>query len=765
MDLLKNSLLNPQSESVYTSINLTDFFIAHQLFFLGMIALFSLLGYLLHQRYKFLSLPIKKFSLLIVSFEIILTAIIFLEFTHISELEHTSAKSNQTLYSSHTLLNNWHNINTTLSEYAKSHITTNKPQFKHDYLHILSIQKGTQPRPFFYSANYWRLDTQLRDKYYPDNKQESLQQRINTQSFSPDEQTLIQHILATSKEQREIEQQAFSLFANNQKQQAINLLYSLKYTATTATNALHFTQLLASIYTKNQVHHNAINHQIEQKLLLLISLMILFIIGNLSIHSIFTKKMAQPIAYITKAIKEFNNGLAVSNSAHFFTDEIAEMMTHFFIMQEKILSQQQTLADFNEGLSKQIEAKTRYLNEQKQELEVLLSAFNKNVIFSRTDLQGVITQASEAFCKISGYTEAELLGKTHHIISHPDMPAETFEMLWNALQQQQDITLELKNKHKNGHAYWVNSHFQADYNSHKQLVGYSATRHDITAQKELEYLSNNLQLKIEQAKQELAAAHQQTRDSIKYASLIQGALIADNELFRDYFSDYFVIWHPKDIVGGDIYFFEPLRHQDECLLMVIDCTGHGVPGAFVSMLIKAVERQIVAKIMSGNEPVSPAELLKTFNRSLKKLLKQESSLSLSNVGFDGSILYYNKQDKLIKFAAANTALVTVKDAEISKIKGSRHSVGYKKSDANFEFTEHRIATEAGMQFYLLTDGYIDQNGGEKGFCFGQKRFQALIQEYAQETMADQQEVLLYELSHYQGEYERNDDITVVGFKI
>jgi serine phosphatase RsbU (regulator of sigma subunit) len=269
---------------------------------------------------------------------------------------------------------------------------------------------------------------------------------------------------------------------------------------------------------------------------------------------------------------------------------------------------------------------------------------------------------------------------------------------------------------------------------------------------------------MEQAKQQIEAIHKHTRESIEYASLIQGALIPDTKIFTNFFQDYFAIWEPKDIVGGDIYLMHELN-ENELILMVIDCTGHGVPGAFVTMLVKAIERQIMS-LMHNDEVISPAKILQVFNRSIKHLLKQESIDSISNAGFDGGILYYNKLDKVVKFAGAETPLFyTDCNAEIQTIKGSRHSVGYKKSDVEFVFQEHRIEVRDGMNFYLTTDGYLDQNGGENGFPFGKKKFNNLILENTHKAMKIQQEIFLNALQEYQKNEERNDDVTLVGFTI
>jgi len=158
-------------------------------------------------------------------------------------------------------------------------------------------------------------------------------------------------------------------------------------------------------------------------------------------------------------------------------------------------------------------------------------------------------------------------------------------------------------------------------------------------------------------------------------------------------------------------------------------------------------------------------MLSIFNKNIKKLLKQEDINSISNAGFDGGILYYNKKEKIVRYSGAETPLFVFQNNEMKIIKGSRHSIGYKKSDANYEFTEHTIDVSQSTQIYLTTDGYLDQNGGEKGFPFSKKRFTKLLLENANESFADQQELLLYELQRYQQDSERNDDVTVIGLKI
>lgn len=426
---------------------------------------------------------------------------------------------------------------------------------------------------------------------------------------------------------------------------------------------------------------------------------------------------------------------------------------------------------WNRKLKSLVDKKTQNIQEQKEELQTLLDSFDRNVIFVQTDLQGVITHPSRAFCEVCGYQEKELIGKSTNILRHPDMPKELFEKLWNTIKSKMQWRGEIKNRAKDGSDYWVYSRIEPEYNNDGEQIGYKSISQDITNKKIVEDLSINLEKKVEErtldlenAKKKIEALHQNTQDSIEYASLIQHTLIPSSEVFRGFFSDYFAIWQPKDIVGGDVYLFEKLD-EDNCLLMVIDCTGHGVPGAFVTMLVKAIERQIISTIISKKEELSPAKILRIFNRSMKHLLKQEDENSISNAGFDGGVLCYNKKKAMLKYAGANIPLFYIKEGKLNIIKADRHSIGYKKSDRNFEFKEHVITTQKGMSFYLSTDGYLDQNGGAKGFPFGKRRFAQLIEEFHSYSCADQQEQFLYTLMEYQGVEERNDDIAVVGVKI
>jgi serine phosphatase RsbU (regulator of sigma subunit)/ABC-type amino acid transport substrate-binding protein len=263
---------------------------------------------------------------------------------------------------------------------------------------------------------------------------------------------------------------------------------------------------------------------------------------------------------------------------------------------------------------------------------------------------------------------------------------------------------------------------------------------------------------------ELASAHKKITDSIEFAALIQQAFIPEEKELSNFFEDEFTLWEPRDIVGGDIYFFDELNNKNKAVLMVIDCTGHGVPGAFVTMLVKTLTRHLISYINQNEEEVSPAELLAILNRSLKHLLKQHDKNSLSNAGFDAAIVYIDKEKSMLTYAGANIPLFYIKEGIMQIIKADRHSIGYKTSDPGYVFHDHLLDFDESMRFYISSDGYIDQNGGDKGFPMGKKYMIKLLEASYEKPMQEQKDLLEKALLSYQGEEDRNDDITIVGFR-
>jgi len=382
------------------------------------------------------------------------------------------------------------------------------------------------------------------------------------------------------------------------------------------------------------------------------------------------------------------------------------------------------------------------------ELAELMEIVNKNVAILEFDSKGSIKNITDAFCDLLGVSKSEIIGK------NVSMFGINFKEIIDNVNKKGKYKKEVKIKDRWLESTFTKKHYYVDTDEYIWIA------FDVTSKKEVEFMKNNLEVLVDEKSKEIKKLHQFTMDSIKYASLIQYAVLPPKEMFDRVFKDYFIIWEPKDIVGGDIYFFEQIS-ENEYILMVIDATGHGVAGAFMTMLTRAIERQIIYNLDKNN--ISPADMLREFNIQIKTLLHQYDKHSKSNAGFDGGIIYFNFEKEIMKFAGANVSMFYVDEGSVVEVCGDKYSVGYKRSSFDYRFKEHEISLKKDA-FYISTDGFIDQNGGSKGFPFGKKRFINLIREFYKYPFNVQKEIFLEELRKYQQDSDRNDDITVIGFR-
>jgi serine phosphatase RsbU (regulator of sigma subunit) len=290
-------------------------------------------------------------------------------------------------------------------------------------------------------------------------------------------------------------------------------------------------------------------------------------------------------------------------------------------------------------------------------------------------------------------------------------------------------------------------------NSLNKNISVSAKLHE-----EIRELNINLEKKVSLRTQELSEINKEVQDSIEYAANIQSSFLKKSSIIANRFNDSLVIWQPRDKVGGDLYIYE--ETDDGILFGVVDCTGHSVPGGFMTMLAGSIIKKL-ASDLSDN----PGELLSELNIAIKHQLNQEGKDSLSDDGLDMGLCFINKDDNILRYAGAKTDLIYFKDSEINIIKSNKQSIGYKRSKSDYEYTNHEIHIEKLESFYLYSDGITDQTGGDKGFPYGNKKFKKLLHSIQDKSMAIQKDIILETLKTYQGADHRRDDITVIGFKL
>jgi|WetSurMetagenome_2_1015567.scaffolds.fasta_scaffold06593_6 serine phosphatase RsbU (regulator of sigma subunit) len=259
----------------------------------------------------------------------------------------------------------------------------------------------------------------------------------------------------------------------------------------------------------------------------------------------------------------------------------------------------------------------------------------------------------------------------------------------------------------------------------------------------------------------LDIAHQKLIESLQYAKVIQTTLLPNTKQIQAYLPNNFIIWLPRDVVGGDMLYTEQV--DGGVLIAVMDCTGHGVSGAFMTMIASTHLRRIVV----DENCREPNEILKRLNSLMKTSLQQGSAHHqgmTSDNGLDAAVCFFNPTENTLSFAGARLSLLHCSQYhDMQVIKGNRMSLGYRDSNANFEFTTHLIKVKKFDRYYLTTDGILDELGGEKRLPFGLQHFKNVLLETSQQSFTEQSETLLKTFHDHKGDYDRQDDITVIGF--
>lgn len=277
-------------------------------------------------------------------------------------------------------------------------------------------------------------------------------------------------------------------------------------------------------------------------------------------------------------------------------------------------------------------------------------------------------------------------------------------------------------------------------------------------------------------KQVIDKKNENITNSLNYAKRIQKAMLPAQRKLTNYFPESFIYFSPRDKVSGDFFFFSSLDHSqtlfqtrlqgqeqvnfEKMLISAIDCTGHGVPGAFMSM----IGYNLISEII-GMGIEYPEEILENLHTGVKNSLKQDTTENRD--GMDMSMCLVDKKEKKIYFAGAKNPLVYFQQGEMHQIKGDVHPIGgIERKPGKRTFTRHTIDISSPTTVYLFSDGFQDQLGGEKGMKFMSKRFKELLSKIHQKPMTEQKEILQQEMKNWIGEkHHQIDDILVIGFTV
>ncbi len=275
--------------------------------------------------------------------------------------------------------------------------------------------------------------------------------------------------------------------------------------------------------------------------------------------------------------------------------------------------------------------------------------------------------------------------------------------------------------------------------------------------------------KIETAYNIIENQHKDMKDSIRYAKRLQEAILP-TDAFQNIFKDNaFVLYQPKDIVSGDFYWIEEIKTNNvkQLLFAAVDCTGHGVPGAFMSI----VGHNLLKQAVNEHDKIKPSDILDELNVGLNDTLRQTLEESTVKDGMDIALCSLQKNNSgsfTLQFSGANNPLWIVRanqQAVIEEIKGDKFPIGVFVGEELNKFNNHEIELFSGDSLYIFTDGFADQFGGPKGKKFMYKPFQKHILSIQDQTMKEQGIILTKILNDWKGDLEQIDDVLVIGIRI
>ncbi|MCP4108751.1 MAG: AAA family ATPase [Desulfobacteraceae bacterium] len=415
----------------------------------------------------------------------------------------------------------------------------------------------------------------------------------------------------------------------------------------------------------------------------------------------------------------------------------------------KLLASQAAISMENARLYANLEEQTEHLRVAEKKYRSIFENAVEGIF--QVSPEGRFMSINPALARMAGYDSPEemmssVTNVTEQLYVNPDDRQSIYKLLG---ERGEVIGFETRVYRKDRTPRWVSVSARSVKDADNNIVYTEGFITDITEHIEKEQAEKEREIAEETNKKIMA--------SIRYASMIQNSILPNPEDVREYLPQSFFIWEPRDIVGGDIYYTD--FFEGGFILAVVDCTGHGVPGAFMTMIACSGLKRII----KDEGCRDPAEILKQLNFIVKTTLHQDKKYALSDDGLDAAVCLAETGTSTLTFAGARLPLIYFRNEEVHIIKGDRQSIGYKSSDQGFNFTNHTICIEKGMLFYMYTDGFTDQLGGEKRRSFGSRRFREMLKKIVRLPLEKQREIVMQTFEEYRGDNERQDDVTVVGF--
>ncbi len=429
---------------------------------------------------------------------------------------------------------------------------------------------------------------------------------------------------------------------------------------------------------------------------------------------------------------------------------------------EELLQQKETLQSQREELRAQKEL-LEIKNVELAKLSLVASKTDNLIYIFNSD--GELDWFNASFSLVLGLTTEEYKrGKPLNIVDI-STNKNIRHVLNTCIREKNVVSYESTIVDTNKNTKWFHTTLTPILDDLDQITNLIAIDTDITRLKQFE---DELEQKSKDAdhqknlavirKEELEERQIEIYDSIRYAKRIQTAIMPKVKQIQRDFQDSFVLFLPKDIVSGDFYWYH--RIGNKYFMAAVDCTGHGVPGAFMSI----IGNYLLNSIVIHNLIFDPAEILKQLNRKIKIALKSDNRTQTSD-GMDIALVVIDKNEKTLEFASALRPMFLFSNDNFTEVKGDKTPITSSISGTSITtFTNQKFDFNEGDMFYIFSDGIIDQFGGDSGKKYLTKRFKQLLFEISPMPMKEQKEIIKHAFDEWRGDYEQVDDILVMGIR-
>jgi len=379
-----------------------------------------------------------------------------------------------------------------------------------------------------------------------------------------------------------------------------------------------------------------------------------------------------------------------------------------------------------------------------------------------TDLAGNIRYVNPKFEAATGYTLQEVVGKNPRFLKSGHTTSQEYGNLWQTISNGGTWLGELQNRRKDGTVFWERASIGPVLDENGQILEYLAVKEDITELKEtLDSLEHRVQertLSLKTATEDLSASNQELMESIRYAQRIQKAILPSEGELKAALSHCFILFEPRNIVSGDFYWCHDTGKR--AFLAMGDCTGHGVPGALLSV----IGMELLDKIIIESGVEEPGSVFRELDNAVQRLLKRHDMDVVMNDGMDIALVSFDRDKDTLRYANAQSFGLVLSNGEFTELETQKFCIGGHVSTTDKVFQTFELPFTKGDRLYLFSDGFSDQFGGPDGKKFMRKHLRSRILELQALPMAEQRLALKQYYLDWKGSEFQVDDVTIIGIE-